>query len=145
MTPLHRHWRHRGRYDAAASERAVFSGVVVDAVAVGGEAQFAAPQLAGGYFVVVAVDGEATLVTGDFRSDAYRRAAARSAPRGEALLISRQEHVAMRRDVRSTVRSYATSALEETSARTGGRQQRKKKKKRKRKRKGKEMVQNSPK
>nr|CAD1822889.1 unnamed protein product [Ananas comosus var. bracteatus] len=94
--------------------------------------QLAAPEPSGGYFVAIAVEGEAALVASDLRGEAYRRAVARSAPRGEALLISRREHVAMRRDVRSGVRLYATSALEETSARAGGlRQQRKKKKKRK--------------
>nr|CAD1827353.1 unnamed protein product [Ananas comosus var. bracteatus] len=70
---------------------------------------------ADGYFIAVAVNCEAALVVGNLRSEAYRRAAARAALRGEALLISRLEHVAMRRDVRSGVRSYATLALEETS------------------------------
>nr|CAD1834381.1 unnamed protein product [Ananas comosus var. bracteatus] len=55
--------------------------------------QLEAPKPAGGYFVIVTVVmvGKAAFVAGSLRGEAYRRAAARSAPRWEALLIFRGE------------------------------------------------------
>nr|CAD1822883.1 unnamed protein product [Ananas comosus var. bracteatus] len=118
------------------SEEGLEAGGVIRASSVSASASGSRAERSRRYFdaVAVAVDGEAALIAGDLRSEAYRKATTLSAPCSEALLITRRAG-----------EETSGGAREETSGPAGGRQQRKRKNKRKRKRKGKEIVQNSPK
>nr|CAD1825692.1 unnamed protein product [Ananas comosus var. bracteatus] len=158
-TPLCRHRCREGHCGTATSERGVFSSVVAGAVAVDGEAPtlhylgefctisfpfLAAPEPASGYFVSVAVDGEAAIVAGDLRGEAYRRAAARSASHGEALLISRREHMRMRWDIAKRGEVVRNLGAREDLV-PGGREAAAEEEEKEKEKKKKKMVQNSPK